>query len=148
MHPKTRIQDDLKVAMKSGDVQRREALRLLMAAFKQVEVDKRIELSESDAIDILMSEAKRRREAIEEMENAGRADLAAQERYELSVTEEYLPKQLTREEIEVFAREAIQEVGATTPKDTGNVMKALMPRVKGQADGKLVSAVVQDLLRP
>lgn len=148
MHPKTRIQDDLKAAMKSGDVQRREALRLLMAAFKQVEVDKRIELSESDAIDILMSEAKRRREAIEEMENAGRADLAAQERYELSVTEEYLPKQLTREEIEVFAREAIQEVGATTPKDTGNVMKALMPRVKGQADGKLVSAVVQDLLRP
>jgi uncharacterized protein YqeY len=94
-----------------------------------------------------MSEAKRRREAIEEMENAGRADLAAQERYELSVTEEYLPKQLTREEIEQLAREAIQEVGATTPKDTGNVMKALMPRVKGQADGKLVNAVVQDLLR-
>lgn len=148
MHPKTRIQDDLKAAMKLGDVQRREALRLLMAAFKQVEVDKRIELSESDAIDILMFEAKRRREAIEEMENAGRADLAAQERYELSVTEAYLPKQLSREEIEKLAREAILEVGATTPKDTGNVMKALMPRVKGQADGKLVNAVVQDLLRP
>jgi hypothetical protein len=148
MHPKTRIQDDLKAAMKSGDVPRREALRLLMAAFKQVEVDKRIELSENDAIDILMSEAKKRREAIEEMENAGRADLAAQERYELGVTEKYLPKQLTREEIEKIARELIQEVGATTPKDSGSVMKVLMPRVKGEADGKLVNAVVQDLLRP
>ncbi|NLX09780.1 MAG: GatB/YqeY domain-containing protein [Chloroflexi bacterium] len=147
MHPKERIQQDLKDAMKAGNNQRREALRLLLAAFKQVEVDRRIELSEADAIDILMSEAKQRREAIEEMIKAGRPELAQQEQYELSVIEEYLPAQLDRAEIERLAREAIQETGATSPKDMGNVMKVLMPRLKGQADGKLVSSVVQDLLR-
>lgn len=147
MHPKEQIQQDLKAAMKSGDTQRREVLRLLMAAFKQVEVDKRIELSESDAQSILTTEAKKRRESIEEMQRAGRAELAAQEQYELGVIETYLPKQLGRAEIESLVREVIQEVGATSPKDTGNVMKVLMPRLKNQADGKLVSAVVQDLLK-
>lgn len=147
MHPKETITGDLKTAMKAGDTQRREVLRLLLAAFKQAEVDRQVELSESDAIDILSSEAKKRREAIEEMDRAGRADLADKERYELGVIEAYLPQQLSREEIEALAREVIQQVGATSPKDTGQVMKALMPQVKGQADGKLVSAVVQDLLR-
>jgi uncharacterized protein YqeY len=147
MHPKEQIQQDLKAAMKSGDVERREALRLLMAAFKQVEVDKRIELSESDAQSILMTEAKKRRESIEEMQKAGRTELAAQEQYELGVIETYLPKQLGRAEIESLVREVIQEVGAASPKDAGNVMKVLMPRLKNQADGKLVSAVVQDLLK-
>ena len=83
MHPKEAITGDLKTAMKAGDTQRREVLRLLLAAFKQVEVDRRMELSESDAIDILVSEAKKRREAIEEMDRAGRTDLADKERYEL-----------------------------------------------------------------
>lgn len=146
MHPKEQIQQDLKTAMKAGDTQRREILRLLMAAFKQVEVDRRIELSENDAVDILMTEAKKRRESIEEMDKAGRSDLIGQERYELGVIEEYLPRQLSREEIESLAREAIQESGATTPKDIGQVMKVLMPRLKGQADGKLVNTVVRELL--
>jgi uncharacterized protein YqeY len=146
MHPKEKIQQDLKTAMKAGDTERRHVLRLLMAAFKQVEVDKRIELSESDVVDILSTEAKKRREAIEEMDQAGRDKLAKQERYELSVIEEYLPQQLSREEIEQLAREVIQEIGATTPKDMGMVMKNLMPRLKGQADGKQVNAVVKDLL--
>lgn len=146
MHPKEQLQSDLKVAMKAKDVKRREVLRLLMAAFKQVEVDTRKELSAEDAVDILMTEAKKRREAITEMEGAGRSELAEQEKYELSVIETYLPQQLSREEVEAIAREVIAEVGATTPKEMGNVMKALMPRVKGQADGKLVNSVVRDLL--
>lgn len=146
MHPKQRIQDDLTAAMKSGDTRRREVLRLLMAAFKQVEVDRRIVLSEDDANSVLTSEAKKRREAIEEMDRAGRSELADQERFELAIIESYLPEQLGRDAIEALARQVIQEVGATSPRDTGNVMKALMPRVKGQADGKLVSAIVQDLL--
>jgi uncharacterized protein len=146
MNPKEKIQQDLKAAMKAGDIQKRETLRLLMAAFKQVEVDKRIELSESDATGILMSEAKKRREAIEEMDKAGRTELAAQERYELGVIEEYLPKQLSRDEIAALAQQAIQDAGATSPKDMGNVMKVLMPRLKGQADGKVVNAIVQELL--
>jgi uncharacterized protein YqeY len=146
MHPKEQIQHDLKEAMRAGDTQRREVLRLLMAAFKQVEVDKRIELSESDTIGILTTEAKKRREAIEEMDRAGRSQLASQERYELGVIEGYLPRQLSRAEIEDLVREAIQETNAASPKDTGSVMKVLMPRVKGQADGKIVSAVVQEML--
>lgn len=146
MHPKEQVQQDLKDAMRSKDTQRREVLRLLMAAFKQVEVDQRKELAPEDALGILMTEAKKRRESIDEMENAGRAELAEQEKYELSVIETYLPRQLSREEIETMAREAIAEVGATTPKDMGNVMKVLMPRVKGQADGKLVNSVVRELL--
>jgi uncharacterized protein YqeY len=147
MHPKEKIQQDLKAAMKSGDVPRREALRLVMAAFKQVEVDKRIELSESDVVDILMTEVKKRREAIQDMERAGRTDLVAQEQFALKVIEEYMPKQLSREDVEKLAREVIQETGAASPKDIGNVMKVLMPRVKGQADGKMVNAIVQEILR-
>jgi uncharacterized protein YqeY len=146
MHPKEQIQQDLKAAMKSGDTRRREVLRLMMAAFKQVEIDQRKDLSEGDMISILTSEAKKRREAIEEMEKAGRSELAEQETYELGVIEGYLPRQLSREEIEKLVHEAVQEVGATTPKDMGNVMKVLMPRVRGQADGKLVNSIVKEVL--
>ncbi len=146
MHPKEQIQADLKEAMRAGDTRRREALRLLMAAFKQVEVDRRVELSVDDALTILMSEAKKRREAIAEMTAAGRTDLAAQEQYELDLIESYLPRQLGRAELEPIVCEAIAEVGATTPKDMGQVMKVVMARVKGQADGKLVNSIVRDLL--
>ena len=146
MDPKEQLQQDLKAAMRAKDSRRREVIRMLLAALKQVEIDKRTELTPEDALGILMSEAKKRRESIEEMESAGRTELAQQEQYELSLIEGYLPRQLGREEIETFAREAISEVGATTPKDMGNVMRVLMPRIKGQADGKLVNAVVRELL--
>ncbi|MCL4237786.1 MAG: GatB/YqeY domain-containing protein [Anaerolineae bacterium] len=146
MHPKEQIQADLKDAMRAGDARRRETLRLLMAAFKQVEVDRRVELSEEDALGILMGEAKKRREAIVEMSGAGRVELAAQEQYELDLIETYLPRQLDRAELEPIVREAIAEVGVTTLKDMGQVMKVVMARVKGQADGKLVNAIVRELL--
>jgi uncharacterized protein YqeY len=146
MHPKDQILEDLKDAMRSGDTNRREALRLLTAAFKQVEVDQRKELTEDDVTSILTSEAKKRREAIEEAEKAGRAELAAQEEYELALIQTYLPQQLNRAEIEKYVREAVQEVGATTPKDMGKVMKVLMPRLQGRADGKLVNTIVKEVL--
>ncbi len=144
--PKQHIQDDLKTAMKSGDTRRRDILRLLMAAFKQVEVDKRITLTADDALGILMTEAKQRRESIAEIISAGRDDLVDQQQYELDVIESYLPRQISRDEIAALARDAIQEVGATTPKDMGKVMQVLMPKLKGQADGKVVNAVVRELL--
>jgi uncharacterized protein YqeY len=146
MHPKDQILQDLKDAMRSGDTKRREALRLLTAAFKQVEVDQRKALTEDDVTAILSSEAKKRREAIEEAERAGRDELAAQEQYELTLIQSYLPQQLSRAEIEKYVREAVQEVGATTPKDMGKVMKVLMPRLQGQADGKLVNTIVREVL--
>lgn len=147
MHPKDQIQQDLKTAMKTGDVKRREVLRLLMAAFKQVEVDRRIELSEEDVLDILLSEVKKRRETIEDMQKAGRADSIEEEQFALSIVETYLPKKMTHEEIVTVVEEVAREVGATSPKDMSNVMRVVMPRVKGKADGKEVSAVVQEVLR-
>lgn len=146
MHPKAKMQQDLKAAMKAKDTQRREVLRLLLAAFKQAEVDEQKQLSAEDATGILMREAKKRRDAIVEMEQAGRTELVDQEQYELTVIEDYLPKQLSEDELADLVRAAIDEVGATTPRDMGQVMKVLMPRVKGQADGKVVSAMVQKML--
>lgn len=143
---KERMQDDLKTAMKSGDTRRREILRLLMSVFKQAEVDRRVTLSDEDIIDLLGSEAKKRRESIEEMTRAGRSELAAQEQYELDVIESYLPEQLGRDEIERIVDEVIGETGASGPRDIGRVMGAVMPRVRGQADGKLVSDVVRQRL--
>jgi len=146
MSIKDRIQDDLKAAMKSGDTRRREILRLLMAAFKQVEVDRRVTLSDEDVTGLLITEAKKRRESIDEMTRAGRTELVAQEQYELEVIEGYLPRQLSRDEIERIVGEAIAETGAAGPKDMGRVMGAVMPRLRGQADGKLVNEVVRQKL--
>jgi uncharacterized protein YqeY len=146
MHPKEAVQENLKAAMKAGDTRRRETLRLMTAAFKQVEVDQRKDLTEDDATSILMSEAKKRRESIDEMMRAGRSDLAEQEQYELSVIEEFLPRQLSDDELRRVVREAIAETGASSPKDIGALMRVVMPRVQGQADGKRVNAIVRELL--
>lgn len=146
MHPKEQMNEDLKTAMKSGDVFRKDTLRLMMSAIKQVEVDQRKTLTEDDVYSLLQTEAKKRRDSITEMRGAGRNDLADKEQAELTLIETYLPQQLTREEVEVEARKAIAESGAASAKDMGNVMKVLMPRVKGRADGKLVNEVVKSLL--
>jgi uncharacterized protein YqeY len=146
MHPKERLQEDLKAAMKSGNTQRKDALRFITAAIKQVEIDTRAQLTEEQTYGVLMTEAKKRRDSIAEARNAGRNDLADKEQMELELIESYLPQQLSREELQDEARKAIAESGAKTAKDMGNVMKVLMPRVKGRADGKLVNEVVKSLL--
>lgn len=143
---KERIQEDLKNAMKSGDAVKRDALRVIASAIKQVEVDSRKVLTEDDVLGILTGEIKRRRDSISEAIKAGRTDIADKEQFEVTLIETYLPQQLTREELEAEVRKAISESGATTPKEMGNVMKVLMPRVKGRADGKLVNEVVKALL--
>lgn len=141
---KEKVNTDLKEAMKSGDAFRRDTLRLLTAAFKQTEVDSRKELSDDDVMSILKKEAKRRQESIVDLEKAGRD--AAQEKKELALIETYLPAQMDKAQIEAIARQVIAETGATTAKDVGGVMKELMPRLQGQADGKVVSQVVRELL--
>lgn len=146
MHPKEQIQEDLKAAMKAGDATRRDALRLLTTAIKQVEVDSKVQLTEEQVHALLQTEAKKRRDTITEMRKAGRDDIADKEQMELTLIESYLPQQMSREEIEGEVRKAIAESGATSAKEMGNVMKVLMPRVKGKADGKLVNEVVKALL--
>jgi uncharacterized protein YqeY len=146
MHLKDRLQEDLKAAMKSGDIARRDAIRLIASAIKQEEVDGQKTLSEEDVIALLVREAKKRRDSIEEAQRFGRTETVEKEQFELSLIESYLPRQLSREELEAEIRRAIEETGAKSAKEMGNVMKVLMPRIKGRADGKLVNEMIKTLL--
>lgn len=146
MSLKTQINDDLKRAMMEKDAVRRDAIRILQAAIKQVEVDSRKDLDDAAVLDVLQAEAKKRREAITNFEQAGRIESAASERFELTLIETYLPKQLTREEIEAEVKAAIAQTGVTSSKEMGKLMGVLMPKVKGRADGKLVNEIVRALL--
>ncbi|GAB4545392.1 MAG: GatB/YqeY domain-containing protein [Anaerolineae bacterium] len=146
MHPKDRLQEDLKAAMKAGDTARRDALRMLTSAIKQEEVDGQKTLTEEQVVALLMREIKKRRDTVEEAERLGRPETVAQGQFEISLIEAYLPQQMSRAELEAEAKQAIAEIGASSAKDMGNVMKVLMPRVKGRADGKLINEVVKSLL--
>jgi uncharacterized protein YqeY len=141
-----RILADYNAAMKAGDTQLRDTLRLLRAALKSAEIDKRASLTEEEAAGVLLRQAKQRKESIELFAQGGRQDLVQQEEAELRIIESYLPKQLSRQEIEEMARAVIAELGAAGPGAIGKVMGRLMPRVQGKADGKLVNEVVRGLL--
>ncbi len=143
---KQALQDALKDAMRAKDSQRRNAIRLLQSAIKQVEIDSRTALDDEAILDILRKEAKKRRETIAELEGAGRAQDAATEKFELAVTEEFLPRQLTLEELRPIVRQAISDSGASSIKQMGQVMKLVMPQVKGLADGRALSALVKEML--
>jgi len=143
---KLELQTALKAAMKAKDTDRRNAIRLLQSAIKQAEVDGQLELQDEAIRDILRKEAKKRRETISELESAGRSSDAAAERIELAVTEEFLPRQLTSDELAPIIQEAIAEVGATSAKEIGLVMRAVMPKVQGLADGRAVNAIVKEML--
>lgn len=144
---KERITQDLKDAMKSKDQVRVRTLRMILTTIRNIEVEKMKEATDEDVIDALQKEAKKRREAIEQYEKAGRNDLADEERKELSVIEKYLPEQMSEEEIKGLAKEIIEQLGASTVKDLGKIMKEIMPKVKGRADGKLVNRIVRELLQ-
>ena len=147
MSLKKQLQDDVTEAMRSGDVERRDTLRLLLAAVKQEEVDRQIQLDDSGVEAVLARQAKQRRETIVDAEKAGRGDLAAREAAELAIIETYLPQMMTRDEIRVAAEAVITEIGAGGMQDMGKVMGQLMPQLQGSADGRLVSEVVRELLQ-
>lgn len=146
MSIKDQISQDLKQAIKSRDEPKRDTLRSLMAALRQVEVDEQKTLSDDDITKILMSEAKKRRESIEAYEKGGREDEAERERAELKLIETYLPAQLSREELIVIIKQAIADTGASSPRDMGKVMSVVIPKVSDQADGRLVSQLARELL--
>jgi len=150
MSLRDQLTGDLKTALKSSDETRKGTLRLLLAALKQAEIDKRPAgaLDEGEVLAVIQKEAKSRRESIADAQRANRADLVAMNETELHVIESYLPKQLTREELVELARAAIAETGAGGPQQMGAVMKLLTPRTKGRADGRRVSDVVRELLSP
>ena len=144
--PRPQMQEALKQAMINKDTTRRDVLRMTISAFKQVEIDERRTLSAEDVVSILQREIKKRRDSIDEAQKAGRADIVDSEAAELKMIEEFLPQQLSRDEITALARDAVARSGAASAKDMGKVMGILMPQVKGKADGKLVNEVVRDLL--
>ena len=146
MNLKKQLQADLKTAMLNRDVTRKSALRMVLAAVQYAEVGKTEELSDEDTLTILRKEVRRREDALQMIQDAGRTELAEEEIAQLDILKVYLPQQLTVEEITVIAATVIADVGATSPADLGKVMKNLMPQVKGKADGRMVNQVVRDLL--
>lgn len=144
---KSQLQDDLTTAMRTRADERRDVLRMVLAAVKEEEVAKGRELDEGELQAVLRIQAKRRRETIADAERADRPEMAAQEQAEIAIIQGYLPEQLSRDEVRALAQEVIAETGASTMKDMGQVMGRLMSRVKGRAEGHVVSDVVRELLQ-
>jgi len=141
-----KLRQSLNQAVRSRDELRSSVLRLLLAAIHNVEIERRRPLDDPGVLEVIAGEAKRRRESIEGFRRANRQDLVDREEAELAILREWLPAQLSREEIVELARQAIQEAGAGGPRDKGRVMGRLMPQLKGRAEGQVVSQVVDELL--
>ncbi len=149
MNLQEQITEDYKTAMKSGDATRKTTLSGLRAAFKSAEIDARGTdkvVDETTFQAVIEKEAKKRRESIEEFSKAGRTDLADKESAELEVLKGYLPEQMSDEELEALVDRVIAQTAATSPKEMGKVMGALVPQIAGRADGKLASKLVRDKL--
>lgn len=142
------IETDLHAAMRARDAETTATLRMVLAAMRnaRVEAGRSGDLTDEEMIDLLSKEAKRRSEAAEAYDKGGRAELADKERRELAILRRYLPRELGDEELAAIVDDVIAETGASGPGDLGRVMGAVMPRVKGRADGKRVNAVVRDRL--
>jgi uncharacterized protein YqeY len=146
MSLKEQIKNDIKEAMKAKEIERRDALRLLSSAIKQVEVDERKELSDDDVIAIILKQVKQRNDAAAQYKEAGRDDLYDKEVAEIKIFEAYLPAQLSDEELEAALKAIIAEVGAESMKDMGKVMGAAKAKIGSQADGKRINECVKSLL--
>ena len=143
---KERVQEDMKAAMRAKDAARLSAIRLLLAAMKQKEIDERLELTDADVLGIIERMLKQRRESIAQYEKAARRDLADQEKFEIGVLGAYLPQQMGEAEIAQAVAAAVGEAGAAGVKDMGKVMALLKPRLAGRADIGKVSALVKTKL--
>ena len=141
-----RLNEDLKLAMKSQDKFKLSVLRMVRAAIKNQEIERKRALDDSEVIDVLSREIKQRMDSLQDFEKAGRTDLAEQATAEIEIISAYLPKPLTDEEVTALVQQTIQETGASSKADMGKVMAALMPKVKGRADGKLVNRIVSQHL--
>ena len=146
MSLKSRIQEDVKSAMRAHQREQLATLRLVTAAIKQIEVDERIELNDEQVLAVLDKMVKQRRESLEQYEKAGLEDLAVVERFELDLIQTYLPEPLGEDELAVLIQSAISESGASSIRDMGSVMNTLRSQVQGRADMKAVSQAVKTQL--
>jgi uncharacterized protein YqeY len=143
---KIKLSEDVKNSMRAGDKTRTSVLRLLLSAINNAFIARQAELNEADIFVVIAKEIKQRQESIEAFKLGNRNDLVVKEEAELAILKEYLPQQLTRDEIMVLAKKIVQESGAQGPRDKGKVMPKLMAEVKGKADGRIVNEVVTELL--
>ncbi len=141
-----KLLQDMKTAMKAGDKLRLETIRSIRSQIKNAEIAKGDRLNEEELIQVLMSAAKKRKESIEQFRAVGREDRAQEEQKELEIIQSYLPEQMSEKEITKMVETVIKEVNAQSIKDMGKVMGAIMPRVKGRADGKFVQQIVREKL--
>ena len=147
MSLKERLLEDMKAAMKEKDSVRKDAIQMVRTAILQTEKDNRITLEDDGVIEVIAKEVKKRKSILPEYEKSGRQDLIDKLKYEIEVLTGYLPQQLTEDELEEIVREVVREIGAGSPADVGRVMKAVMPKVSGRADGKTVNEIVKRILK-
>ncbi|RLT42598.1 MAG: GatB/YqeY domain-containing protein [Chloroflexi bacterium] len=140
------VRTEMTVAWKAGNTQRRDALRLVIAAFENARIDLGHPLTDEDATSVLQKEAKQRRDSITEFAAAGRADLVAKEQGELDAIIDFLPQQMSEEELRAIVQSVIDEAGATSAADLGKVMRPLMARLAGRADGGAANVIAKDIL--
>jgi uncharacterized protein YqeY len=146
MSLKERLMEDMKSALKNKDALKKSTITMVRAAILQKEKDERIELDDDGVIGVIAREVKQRRDSLPEFERGGRPDLVDKLKAEINILMDYLPQQLTESEVDAMVKQTISEVGAMEMKDMGKVMGALMPKLKGRADGKLVNQLVRKYL--
>ncbi len=146
MDIREQLMQDLKAAMKDKDAIKKNTVTMVRSAILQFEKDNLTELDADGIMEIIAKELKKRRDVLPEYEKSGRDDLIANINREIEILLAYLPKQLTKEELEVIVAEAIAETGATSMKDMGKIMGVVMPKTKGRADGKMINAIVKEKL--
>ncbi len=146
MSIKEQLMQDLKEAMKEKDTIRKNTVTMIRSGILQFEKDNLTELDEEGVLDIIAKELKKRRDVLPEYEKSGRDDLIADIKREIEILLSYLPKQLTREELEVIVSDAIAEAGATSMRDIGKIMGIVMPKTKGRADGKMINEIAKEKL--
>lgn len=143
---KEKLSMDLKCAMRNKDVIRKNVVQLIRSNVLQVEKDKKITLDDDGILDVIAKQLKQRRDSLPDYEKSGREDLISQLKTEMAILMEYLPAQLTHEELEAIVKSAIEECGASSIKDMGKIMAAVMPKIKGRADGKEINSIAKNLL--
>ena len=146
MSLKERLLEDMKVAMRDKDTIRKNTVQMARAAVLQVEKDNKVTLDDDGIIEVIAKEVKKRRDTLPDYEKAGRQDLIDNLKAEIDILLQYLPQQLTEEELEVIVKQAIQDTGATSAKELGKIMQAVMPQVKGRADGKAINLIAKKYL--
>ena len=147
MSLKQKLQEDLKSSMKNKDTNKKSVITLIRASIKQYEVDNRVELGDEEITDLIAKQLKQTRDSRDEFAKAGREDLVEKADAEIEILKEYLPQQLSEEELNEIVISTISEIGATSMKDMKNIMSSIMPKVKGRADGKLINELVKKNLQ-